>query len=270
LHFFVGTTAYGENVVHDHTTCPPSNGVSSCPLSYTASFNPGTYWWGVSHEFPAGDIHTSDALPFTVVAPQPPPAQPQPPPAQPQPPPAQPQPPPAQPQPPPAQPQPPPAQPPGTDGDRDGVRGTADKCPRQNRGRFDFNRNGCPGPFRQIRPKLTWGRIEINVDGPGVVRLTALGISKLPRGGLVTLQAAHTNESVKVPRSGSVRLTRIGRAKLRDGVMVRVRIASRGWIGYEAALRVSDKGRPQLIRELCVAATGAGAAVPCGDVDRGK
>ncbi len=75
LHFYVGTSPGGENIVHEHTTCPASPGPgASCPTQYFGSFTPGNYWWGVAHEFPAGDIHVSDALPFTVVAAPPPPA----------------------------------------------------------------------------------------------------------------------------------------------------------------------------------------------------
>ena len=159
----------------------------------------------------------------------------------------------------------------GVDSDRDTVPDRSDACPKQARGRFDFNKNGCPGPYKQIKPKVTWGKIEINVEGAGIVTISALGVSKLPVGGSVTLQSGDTViEKLKVPKSGAVRLTRIAGVDFRDGATFRVRIVQPGWIGYEGTMEVSDTSRPVPLRVLCIPATGPQAATACGRVDRGK
>lgn len=70
LHFFIGTTPSSANVVHEHFTCPGST-APSCPTTVTYhKFAPGTYYWGVDHEFPGIVTKRSDRWSFTVTADQ--------------------------------------------------------------------------------------------------------------------------------------------------------------------------------------------------------
>jgi RTX calcium-binding nonapeptide repeat (4 copies) len=70
LHFFIGTTPSSADVVHQHFECPGST-APSCPTTVTyEKFSPGTYYWGVDHEFPGVVTKRSDRWSFTVTADQ--------------------------------------------------------------------------------------------------------------------------------------------------------------------------------------------------------
>jgi hypothetical protein len=71
LHFFIGTSLSDtDNLVHEHWTCPASSAPScQTEVSYF-NFQPGTYYWGVQHEFPGPQIKNSDIWSFTVTADQ--------------------------------------------------------------------------------------------------------------------------------------------------------------------------------------------------------
>jgi hypothetical protein len=72
LHFFIGTGGSADNVVHEHYTCPGSTS-PSCPTTVGyRNFAPGTYTWGVDHEFPGFSTKHSDRWTFTVRPPPPP------------------------------------------------------------------------------------------------------------------------------------------------------------------------------------------------------
>jgi hypothetical protein len=156
------------------------------------------------------------------------------------------------------------------DRDKDGVLDQTDACPGQPRGRFDFNKNGCPGPYRLIKPKLNWGKVEIK-PVEGIVTIYSIAFSRLPVGAVVTLQAgSRLSEKLRVPKSRTVRSTRIASIHFKGGETFRIRIVQPGSIGFDGVMEVSMSRRPFLIREQCIPAVGPPAPVRCGGVNRGK
>jgi hypothetical protein len=90
LHFFAGTGGSNDNVVHRHYTCAASSAPACPSYENVGRLAPGTYVWGVDHEFPGLSMRVGPRRTFTVVErrvrlPQPPPARPRPPPVPPRP-----------------------------------------------------------------------------------------------------------------------------------------------------------------------------------------
>jgi hypothetical protein len=241
LHFYIGTSANtADNLIHEHYTCPASSSLSCPTTNAYLNFAPGTYYWGVAHSFANGTSYASDIYFFTVGSGPPPP--------------------------PPPPPSPPPP-PPGGDRDGDGVRDGADACPTQPGGPYDFNRNGCPGPFARITPTLDY----TVVTSQGIANVRWMAISKLPRGATVTVRARDVVQAkLSVGRSGSVGTTRMGRVDFRGGDTFTLTISRPGSIGYYALIQVSTTRKPFPIRVQCLPPTGAQRPARCSSISRGK
>ena len=156
----------------------------------------------------------------------------------------------------------------GVDTDKDGVRGDADKCPSQAAGRYDANRNGCPGPYAQIKPRFKYGRLTTS---QGIVFIEEMAISGLPPGSAVTLSGDHVRGNALVGPSGIWRVNAADqRLDVRGGGTIALRIVKKGFIGYDALLRITTTRGPVPTRVRCLPATGRQTPTPCNRVDRGK
>jgi hypothetical protein len=155
-----------------------------------------------------------------------------------------------------------------TDADRDGIDSTADRCPNTAAGRFDRNRNGCPGPYRVI------GRLDprstADVFGRSI-RFVSLRIENLPRGG-ATVVVRHGSRSERIGARGPRAISRllVGRV-LTAGDTVLIQASRRGFIGYWGRFRLNTSS--PLLREVqrrCIPATGRQTPRPCSEVPRGR
>jgi hypothetical protein len=172
---------------------------------------------------------------------------------------------------PPAQPPPPPPPAPpaaSADGDNDGLTDDLDACPSVPRGRFDTNRNGCPGPFRvmnRVKPRST---ADVYA---GTIRYISLRIVGLPRSG-ATVVVRQGGRRETLTAVGSVARSRllVGRT-LRAGATVVIQATLPGWIGYHGVFRLHTSS-PLLreVRRRCVPANGPNRPIACSRVDRGR
>ena len=156
----------------------------------------------------------------------------------------------------------------GVDTDKDGIKGQDDKCPSQPRGRFDFNKNGCPGPYAQIRPRFVYSGLTTS---QGIVRIEKMEIAGLPRSAAVTF-TGRLRGKVTVGSSGKVRIANTDSEplSLARGATIGLKITRPGFIGYFAVLLVSTERPPTPTRVQCMPAVGRQAPVRCNRVDRGK
>ena len=143
-----------------------------------------------------------------------------------------------------------------------------DACPTKAAGQFDANKNGCPGPFAQIKPRLKYGRLTTS---QGIVFIEEMAIAGLPPGATVTLSGDNVRGSALVGPSGVWRVNDADqRLDVRGGGTINLRIAKKGYIGYDALLRITTTRGPVPTRVRCLPATGRQTPTPCNRVDRGK
>jgi hypothetical protein len=148
------------------------------------------------------------------------------------------------------------------------VRGAADKCPSQAGGKFDSNKNGCAGPFRQIKPRFRYGRLTTS---GGVVFIEQMAIAGLPAGSIVTLSGSSVRGRAVIGRSGVWRVNDTDqRLDVRGGATIGLRITKPGFIGYDALLRITTTRGPVPTRVRCIPATGSQTPTDCRRVNRGK
>jgi alpha-tubulin suppressor-like RCC1 family protein len=126
-----------------------------------------------------------------------------------------------------------------TDGDRDGVPDTADRCPRAPRGGFDIDRDGCPGPYERIRATLT-GNWVVSERGVTVYRLT---LGPVPRGATIKLScpACGVRQTLRATRA-RVMLDRLRGKMLRRGQGFTITITKPGVIGQRLDRTVKRYG----------------------------
>jgi hypothetical protein len=155
-----------------------------------------------------------------------------------------------------------------TDADRDGLGDAADGCPTVPGGRFDSNRNGCPGPYRTI------GRLELKSTADvyaGTIRYYALRIEGLPRSGAtVVIQHGGRREVLSAFR-GVVRSRLLVGRRLRAGARVILQATEPGWVGYWGRFRLHTSS--PLLREVvrrCIPAEGPQRPVRCSAALRGR
>jgi hypothetical protein len=141
-----------------------------------------------------------------------------------------------------------------TDPDNDGIYGYKDKCPTvAAKGKYDANKNGCPGPFAFVATK------EAHFSGviyPSFLRLTQLRINGAPAGAKVVFSSPKGGESATVNGSGSARSRRI-KGDFRYGSMITIRITKPAFVGVYLQETVS-KGGLKVVKRLCIPATGGG------------
>jgi len=130
---------------------------------------------------------------------------------------------------------------PAPDPDGDGI-STADRCPALARGAFDVDRDGCPGPFKELKVSFA-----VDKDRTGR-KLFALRLSGIPRGARVTVRCASCTSSrrtvtVKAPVTAS-RLTKALR-RLRGVSLARrtftITATAPGYVGKVGTLRFSAR-----------------------------
>ncbi len=156
----------------------------------------------------------------------------------------------------------------GVDTDKDGVRGDADKCPSQAGGRYDSNKNGCPGPYAQIKPRIKYGGLSTS---EGIVFIEEMAIAGLPPGAVVTLSGDQVRGNALVGPSGIWRVNGSDqRLDVRGGGTIGLRIVKKGFIGYDAQLKVTTTRGPVPTRVRCIPAVGRQTPTACNRVDRGK
>ena len=156
---------------------------------------------------------------------------------------------------------------PDTDGDR--IPDVTDRCPTTPGGPFDFNGNGCPGIYPEIKPDF---RPLAVVSGRRPVILLRLVIADVSPGAQVRLQSRSIRETLTAGSDGKVKSKRFRNRKFRVGTLVKVRIVKAGFIGYFATLKVQNRVPVlrRVGRRLCIPAVGTATPTRCNRVDRGK
>jgi hypothetical protein len=182
----------------------------------------------------------------------------------------------------------PPRQEPPPDRDADGLPDESDLCPIEPAGEYDVNKNGCPGPWKRIRPKIDFGRITMT---RGLVVIDLMVIGALPAGTVVRIRAKGAynpgggpstppdpngpaigvvDGKLTAGKNGTVETKAIRRVSLKVGTKVRINATHPGWIGYYTELQIYSTRRPAPARTLCIPAVGPQLPVPCSVIDLGK
>jgi hypothetical protein len=151
------------------------------------------------------------------------------------------------------------------DADRDGVRGSADKCPQKHRGQFDRNRNGCPGPYPLINPEPR----NPGFASGGSTTFTSVVFRSIPPGAKVVITASGLKETLRASSAGRAPSQAMKRP-WRDGAIITVRITKPGYVGYHGQFRVGPPSGLNRVKRLCVPATGRQTAVRCTKALRGS
>jgi len=147
------------------------------------------------------------------------------------------------------------------DSDRDGVANPADRCPSIPAGPYDANRNGCPGPFPQIKAHISY----LFRLSAGSVYYTQLQVKDVPAASAVVL----AGDGVREVRKGAGASRTLIRHRFGAGDLIKLTATKRGWIGYYAEFRVLATGHLTLKRRACTSPTGT-APVACAKVPRGR
>ena len=144
------------------------------------------------------------------------------------------------------------------DPDSDGKFGTADACPAARAiGKFDANRNGCPGPFAFISAK------EAHFKGlafPSTMRLSQVRVTGVPAGSRVVFSSPKGGDATTANGSGVASSKRV-KGDFRYGSVITIRITKPAFVGVLLKEKISKSGL-QVVQRLCIPATG-GAPVKC-------
>jgi hypothetical protein len=150
-----------------------------------------------------------------------------------------------------------------TDVDGDGLRPPADKCPTVAGGRYDSNRNGCPGPFPLIKPHFSG---QVVAEGRRT-KVSLLTVDNLPPGARVVLTGARKRVSLVANGAGEVATAGFRSKVFPARNLIEARITKPGWVGYYGVLS------PRTLRPVvkqCIPATGSQTPVPCSAALRGR
>ena len=143
------------------------------------------------------------------------------------------------------------------DPDGDGFRGATDRCPSVKAGKYDGNRNGCPGPFPYIKPVGPRGEFGASPNG---IEARAISFASLPPGATVLVVGAGKREVVRATGAGIANLKRF-RGTYRTGTMITVAITRPGYVGWYGTLRF--RNGLKLVRAQCIPPTGAQTPRAC-------
>jgi uncharacterized delta-60 repeat protein len=134
---------------------------------------------------------------------------------------------------------PPPPPPPPPDSDGDGVPDPSDRCASVPGGRFDANRDGCPGPYARIDFGLVGGWDVL----PRGIRMAGETVTRVPVGATVRLRckSCRIRQTLRA-RSSRVRLKKLRGKVLRRGQSFSVRVTAPGRIGQVKTLTVKRYG----------------------------
>lgn len=140
------------------------------------------------------------------------------------------------------------------DYDRDGLRGAADTCGRVPAGRFDRDKDGCPGPFPAL-PKP-----DFHFRGsvfPSYVKLRFFQVRHAPPQTTVAVSF----EGRRVTRQGNGRIAVLANRPLSFGTKIRISFAKPGWTGRYLDIRVGRSG-PRGVQGGCLG-SGTSSPIPC-------
>jgi hypothetical protein len=143
------------------------------------------------------------------------------------------------------------------DYDHDGLVGLEDKCPHVAAGRYDSNKNGCPGPFGQINAIFHY---NYKTFGTGL-SLTRLSFSAMPPGATLVLSYGSSRETLRAKGNGSA-ASRAFLRSLPSGATIVARATKAGFVGDYLQLRVIKSGL-LVVKRLCIPASGNGAPRRC-------
>lgn len=130
------------------------------------------------------------------------------------------------------------------DFDRDGLRGAADTCGRVAAGRFDRDKDGCPGPF----PALPKPDFHFRGNAfPSYVKLRFFQVRNAPPRTTVTVSF----EGRQVTRQGNGRIPVLANRPLSFGTKIRIIFARPGWTGRYLDIRVGRSG-PRGVQGGCI------------------
>jgi hypothetical protein len=157
------------------------------------------------------------------------------------------------------------------DSDRDGVRDSADRCPKVRGGKYDKNKNGCPGPFSALRLPTADDLRPAQSSG-GITRYSTKRntIRGLAAGTAVLLQFGRDREVLRAGKAGTVRSKLLLRHGFKHGSAVEIKAWKAGWIGFAVRLVVRTSDPFSLVtNRRCIAPTETKPR-PCRQVSRGR
>lgn len=149
------------------------------------------------------------------------------------------------------------------DADGDGLRPPADRCPALAGGRYDKNKNGCPGPFQRIQPVFPWDTDPVGKKW----LLDKLEVRNIPNGSKVVIAGAGRRETL-VASGGKVSSRRFTGRTYRSGTPLEVYVTRPGSVGAFTILRIGRKVTRAV--DDCIPAYGDSTPVPCSDALLGK
>ncbi len=155
------------------------------------------------------------------------------------------------------------------DTDKDGILDGSDKCLRQKAGPYDFNRNGCPGPFKTMSLTLTNPSTTSDnytwwtSDRPAILGGGAPGAR-------VVIDDAIRSESGRTDTRGRYRSRLLGTSKYALGRVITLQVTKPGWIGSHWEIKILNRHPGwSTYRTLCISPSG-GSPKDCRHVDRGS
>ena len=132
--------------------------------------------------------------------------------------------------------------------------------------RFDYNHNGCPGPYPRIEARLPGA----DYTSAGRTGFGDFVIRALPRGSTVRVSVGGRSETILTGTGTSAHSTLISNQTFAAGTIVVIDVTRPGWIGYYARAKVVTHAPGMtVVTRLCVPATG-GRPAPCSRVPRGR
>lgn len=142
------------------------------------------------------------------------------------------------------------------DHDGDGISGYADKCPNRHAGRFDRDRDGCPGPYKKLRPAaLRWDSFLRSSLG---VAYRNLGVKDVPAKAKVVLRAGGRTFS----RRGSGPIRGMNNRLLRAGSRMTITVTRPGFCTSYRILRI-DPARATGFRAIAKGVRKPGGGIRC-------
>jgi hypothetical protein len=122
------------------------------------------------------------------------------------------------------------------DYDRDGLRGGADKCGRAAAGRFDRDKDGCPGPF----PALPTPDFHFRGQAlpPSQVKLDFFQVRNAPAGTTVAVSSPWG----RLTRQGSGRIPFLAEQPLDIGGTIRILFTKPGWTSRYVDVKITESG----------------------------
>jgi hypothetical protein len=151
-----------------------------------------------------------------------------------------------------------------TDTDGDGLLPPQDRCPTTPGGDYDYNNNGCPGPFKRINPSVDPNGYAV----AGAYYFSSIVFRPVPNGARVVMASGSQRQTFRA--RGAAARSRPWRGAFSIGSAFSVRITQPGWVGFSATLRVAGPGRMAITNRRCIPAVGPQVARPCSPAMNGR